>query len=298
MRKISLTALSLGLMLSYQVEAAEIYVRDIEVDGLQRVETETVLSYLNINKNSNVSSDYLNASLKRLFETGLFADVNFDRRGDGLLVIKLVENPIINKRVFDGNDKIDDALLESEVQLKSGSIYNIAKVQEDVQRILEVYKRSGRYATAVEPKIIKRDQNRIDLVYEISEGPEAAISKVNFVGNTHYSDDDLQSEIMSKESRWYRLFSSAENYDPEKTNYDKELLRRFYLKRGYADFRVISAIAELSPDKKSFVVTYVLDEGPRYEVENIVINSAIRDVDTAPLYDEILIERVIGIMPI
>ncbi len=219
MRKISLTALSLGLMLSYQVEAAEIYVRDIEVDGLQRVETETVLSYLNINKNSNVSSDYLNAS--RLFETGLFADVNFDRRGDGLLVIKLVENPIINKRVFDGNDKIDDALLESEVQLKSGSIYNIAKVQEDVQRILEVYKRSGRYATAVEPKIIKRDQNRIDLVYEISEGPEAAISKVNFVGNTHYSDDDLQSEIMSKESRWYRLFSSAENYDPEKTNYDK-----------------------------------------------------------------------------
>ena len=146
----------------------------------------------------------------------MFADVNFDRRGDGLLVIKLVENPIINKRVFDGNDKIDDALLESEVQLKSGSIYNIAKVQEDVQRILEVYKRSGRYATAVEPKIIKRDQNRIDLVYEISEGPEAAISKVNFVGNTHYSDDDLQSEIMSKESRWYRLFSSAENYDPEK----------------------------------------------------------------------------------
>ncbi|MCX4348541.1 MAG: outer membrane protein assembly factor BamA [Alphaproteobacteria bacterium] len=291
MRKISLTALSLGLMLSYQVEAAEIYVRDIEVDGLQRVETETVLSYLNINKNSNVSSDYLNASLKRLFETGLFADVNFDRRGDGLLVIKLVENPIINKRVFDGNDKIDDALLESEVQLKSGSIYNIAKVQEDVQRILEVYKRSGRYATAVEPKIIKRDQNRVDLVYEISEGPEAAISKVNFVGNTHYSDDDLQSEIMSKESRWYRLFSSAENYDPEKTNYDKELLRRFYLKRGYADFRVISAIAELSPDKKSFVVTYVLDEGSRYEVENIVINSAIRDVDTAPLYDEILIEK-------
>ena len=182
-------------------------------------------------------------------------------------------------------------MLESEVQLKSGSIYNIAKVQEDVQRILEVYKRSGRYATAVEPKIIKRDQNRIDLVYEISEGPEAAISKVNFVGNTHYSDDDLQSEIMSKESRWYRLFSSAENYDPEKTNYDKELLRRFYLKRGYADFRVISAIAELSPDKKSFVVTYVLDEGPRYEVENIVINSAIRDVDTAPLYDEILIEK-------
>lgn len=291
MKKISLATLMFGLMLSYRVEAAEIYVRNIEVDGLQRVEVETVLSYLNIAKNSNVSSEYLNASLKRLFETGLFADVNFDTRGNGLLVIKLVENPIINKRVFDGNDKVDDNLLESEVQLKSGSIYNVAKVQEDVQRILDVYKRSGRYATAVEPKIIKRDQNRVDLVYEISEGPTAAIGKVNFVGNTHYSDDDLQSEIMSKESRWYRLFSSSENYDPEKTNYDKELLRRFYQKRGYADFRVVSAVAELSPDKKSFVVTYVLEEGPRYKIKDIHINSAIKEVNVKPLYDEILIEK-------
>ena len=175
MKKISLATLMFSLMLSYRVEAAEIYVRDIEVDGLQRVEVETVLSYLNISKNSNVSSEYLNASLKRLYETGLFADIHFDTRNDGLLVIKLVENPIINKRVFDGNDKVDDNLLETEVQLKSGSIYNIAKVQDDVQRILEVYKRSGRYATVVEPKIIKRDQNRVDLVYEISEGPSAAI---------------------------------------------------------------------------------------------------------------------------
>lgn len=291
MKKISLATLMFSLMLSYRVEAAEIYVRDIEVDGLQRVEVETVLSYLNISKNSNVSSEYLNASLKRLYETGLFADIHFDTRSDGLLVIKLVENPIINKRVFDGNDKVDDNLLETEVQLKSGSIYNIAKVQDDVQRILEVYKRSGRYATVVEPKIIKRDQNRVDLVYEISEGPSAAISKVNFVGNTHYSDDDLQSEIMSKESRWYRLFSSSENYDPEKTNYDKELLRRFYQKRGYADFRVVSAVAELSPDKKSFVVTYVLDEGPRYKIKDININSAIKEVNVKPLYDEILVEK-------
>lgn len=291
MKKISLATLMFSLMLSYRVEAAEIYVRDIEVDGLQRVEVETVLSYLNISKNSNVSSEYLNASLKRLYETGLFADIHFDTRSDGLLVIKLVENPIINKRVFDGNDKVDDNLLETEVQLKSGSIYNIAKVQDDVQRILEVYKRSGRYATVVEPKIIKRDQNRVDLVYEISEGPSAAISKVNFVGNTHYSDDDLQSEIMSKESRWYRLFSSSENYDPEKTNYDKELLRRFYQKRGYADFRVVSAVAELSPDKKSFVVTYVLDEGPRYKIKDVNINSAIKEVDVKPLYDEILVEK-------
>ena len=291
MKKISLATLMFSLALSCRVEAAEIYVSQIEVDGLQRVERETVLSYLNVEQGSSVSQEYLNSSMKRLFETGLFADVNIDARGNGVLAVKVVENPVINKRVFDGNDKVDDTLLESEVQLKSGSIYNIAKVQDDVQRILEVYKRSGRYATDVEPKIIKRDQNRVDLVYEISEGPTAAISKVNFIGNHHYSDDDLQSEIMSKESRWYRLFSSSENYDPEKTNYDKELLRRFYLKRGYADFRVLSAVAELSPDKKSFVVTYVLDEGPRYKLEDVRIQSMIKDVDVAALSGQVQQEK-------
>lgn len=291
MKKISLATLMFSLALSCRVEAAEIYVNQIEVDGLQRVERETVLSYLNVEQGSSVSQEYLNSSMKRLFETGLFADVNIDARGNGVLAVKVVENPVINKRVFDGNDKVDDTLLESEVQLKSGSIYNIAKVQDDVQRILEVYKRSGRYATVVEPKIIKRDQNRVDLVYEISEGPTAAISKVNFIGNHHYSDDDLQSEIMSKESRWYRLFSSSENYDPEKTNYDKELLRRFYLKRGYADFRVLSAVAELSPDKKSFVVTYVLDEGPRYKLEDVRIQSMIKDVDVAALSGQVQQEK-------
>lgn len=291
MKKISLATLMFSLALSCRVEAAEIYVSQIEVDGLQRVERETVLSYLNVEQGSSVSQEYLNSSMKRLFETGLFADVNIDARGNGVLAVKVVENPVINKRVFDGNDKVDDTLLESEVQLKSGSIYNIAKVQDDVQRILEVYKRSGRYATVVEPKIIKRDQNRVDLVYEISEGPTAAISKVNFIGNHHYSNDDLQSEIMSKESRWYRLFSSSENYDPEKTNYDKELLRRFYLKRGYADFRVLSAVAELSPDKKSFVVTYVLDEGPRYKLEDVRIQSMIKDVDVAALSGQVQQEK-------
>ena len=291
MKKISLATLMFSLALSCRVEAAEIYVSQIEVDGLQRVERETVLSYLNVEQGSSVSQEYLNSSMKRLFETGLFADVNIDARGNGVLAVKVVENPVINKRVFDGNDKVDDTLLESEVQLKSGSIYNIAKVQDDVQRILEVYKRSGRYATVVEPKIIKRDQNRVDLVYEISEGPTAAISKVNFIGNHHYSDDDLQSEIMSKESRWYRLFSSSENYAPEKTNYDKELLRRFYLKRGYADFRVLSAVAELSPDKKSFIVTYVLDEGPRYKLEDVRIQSMIKDVDVAALSGQVQQEK-------
>lgn len=291
MRKYGLLALGFSAALSFNVNAAEVYVRDVDVKGLERVELETVMSYININKGEAVSQDELDEAMKQLYSTGLFTDIVFDFKNNGLLTIKVVENPIINKRVFDGNDKLSDDLLEKEVSLAPRSIYSRAKVQEDVQRILEVYKRTGRYAASVEPKIIKRDQNRVDLIYEIDEGPLASITKINFIGNTHYSDDDLQNEIMSKESRWYRIFSSSENYDAEKSNYDKELLRRFYLKHGYADFRVASTIGELSPDKKSFVLNFVLDEGARYKVKDIVINSEIGDVDVTPIYDVVEFER-------
>ncbi len=221
----------------------------------------------------------LDASLKQLYATGLFNDVSLKVSPDGVLVIKVEENPVINKVLFDGNDKVDDEMLTAEVKLTPRSTYSRAKVQEDVQRILEVYKRTGRYAAVVEPQIIKRDQNRVDLIFKIDEGPLAVIDKVNFIGNRHYDHDDLQEVIMSKESRWYRIFSSSENYDAEKTNYDKELLRRFYFKRGYADFRVVSAVAELSPNSKSFVLTYVLDEGKRYKIKDVSITSDIKDVN-------------------
>lgn len=291
MKKIYLAGFVFGLLLSFDANAAKVYVSNIEVQGLQRVEPETVMSYLDIQKNKAISQSKLDDSLKQLYSTGLFSDVVFDTKDNGVLVIKVVENPIVNKRVFDGNNKVDDKILESEVQLAPRSIFSRAKAQEDVKRILEVYKRSGRYAVVVEPKIIQRDQNRVDLIFEINEGPSASIDKVNFVGNKHYSDEDLQGEMMSKESRWFRIFSSSENYDPEKTNYDKEMLRRFYIKRGYADFRVVSAIAELSPDKKAFVLTFVLDEGKRYKINNIQINSMITEVDVTPIYKEVLFEK-------
>lgn len=278
------------LLAAFEVRAASVYVRDIKVEGLERVEVETVLSYVDIKKNTIIDDAKMDASLKQLYATGLFNDVSLNMKNDGLLIIKVAENPIINKVLFDGNDKVDDEMLKGELQLAPRSTYSRAKVQEDVQRILEIYKRTGRYAVVVEPQIIERDQNRVDLIFKIDEGPLASINKVNFVGNKHYSDDDLQSEIMSKESRWYRIFFSAENYDSEKTNYDKELLRRFYFKRGYADFRVVSAVAELSPDKKSFVLTFVLDEGKRYKIRSLDIISDIADVDTAALKPAVQLE--------
>ncbi len=291
MKKLYLGASLFSLLLASQVAAADVYVRDISVSGLDRVENETVMSYLNIQSGQSVSEEKLNDSLKQLYATGLFDDVAFNVTPSGELVISVVESPIINERYFDGNDNVDSDMLASEVQLAPRSTFSKAKAQDDVQRILEVYKRTGRYAVVVEPKIIKRENNSVDLVYEIDEGPLATIDKVNFIGNTHYTGSELQSEIMSKESRWYRIFSSSENYDADRVNYDKELLRRFYLKNGYADFRVVSAIAELSPDKKSFVLTYVVDEGPRYEIGDIAVVSELRDVDGSYLQEEVLLEQ-------
>ncbi|MBP1532455.1 MAG: outer membrane protein assembly factor BamA, partial [Alphaproteobacteria bacterium] len=278
-------------LIAFQANAESFSVKNIEVTGLQRVEKATVLSYLNLAKNGNISQDELDKAFKNLYSTGLFSDINFDTSKADTLKIDVKENPIIGKRAFDGNDKIDDNILEKEVQLGPRSVYDKAKVQQDVQRILNVYRKTVRYSVTVEPKIIERAENRVDLIYEIDEGTSAKIDKINFLGNTHYTGSDLQDEIMSKESRWYRIFSSSENYDAEKMDYDKELLRRFYTNRGYADFNVQSAVAELSENKKSFTLTYTLEEGPRYKIEKIIINSSVKGVDTEPLYKDLEIDE-------
>lgn len=287
MKKIFFGTLGTVLFLNFATFAADFYVNKIKIDGLQRVERETVLSYLGIYPSQTISQEAMDTAFKNLYATGLFADISMDTDADDTLLIKVTENPLISQRAFDGNNKLDDKILETEVQSGSNTIYSKSKVQQDVLRILEVYKRAGRYAVEVEPKIIERDENRVDLIFEIEEGPEAKINKINFFGNKHYSSSDLQEEIMSKESRWYRIFSNAETYDAEKMNYDKEMLRRFYNQRGYADFRVVSAIAELAPNKKSFILNFTLDEGPRYKIGAININSAIKDVPTDLLQKEV-----------
>lgn len=278
MKKICLGTYVFSLLASTSTLAADVYIKDIKVEGLERVEAETVKSYVNIKSGQNTNDEQLNDTLKSLYATGLFEDVAINVN-NGTMFVKVSENPVISEVLFDGNDEVDDTMLESEIRLAPRSTYSRAKVQDDVRRILDVYKRSGRYATVVNPEIIRRDQNRVDLIFNINEGPLAVIDKINFIGNEHYSAKELQEVLMSKESRWYRIFSSAENYDAEKTNYDKELLRRFYLKKGYADFRVVSGIAELSPDKKSFTLTFVVDEGKKYTVRNVDIVSEIDDVN-------------------
>lgn len=254
----------------------------IAVEGNERIEAETIRSYLSIGVGDPFDGKTVNQALKALFATGLFADVTIRREGD-TMVVRVVENPIINRVAFEGNRKIDDNALSAEVQLKPRVVYTRPRVQSDVQRILEIYRRSGRFAAKVDPKVIPLPQNRVDLVFEIDEGPVTGITRISFVGNKRFSDSELRSVIATRESAWYRFFSSDDTYDPDRLTFDRELLRKFYLKEGYADFRVISAVAELTRDREGFLVTFTVEEGERYNFGKIGIESKLKGIDVETL---------------
>jgi outer membrane protein insertion porin family len=252
-------------------------VADIRVVGTQRIEPETVRSYLQIQPGEPWDEEKLDASLKALFATGLFADVNLSREGN-VLVVKVVENPIINRIAFEGNHKLDDKELNAEIQERPRLVYTRSRVQADVKRILDLYRRHGRFGATVEPKVIQLSENRVDLVFEINEGEYTGIRSINFVGNKAFSESKLRGVIATKESRWYRFLSTNDSYDPDRLTYDRELLRRFYLTEGYADFRVVSAVAELTPDRSGFIITFTLDEGERYRFGKVNVHITLKDL--------------------
>jgi outer membrane protein insertion porin family len=281
-------------------------ISDIRIEGLQRIEPETVRSYLLLQKGDPWDPDRVDASLKALFATGLFADVKLDREGNAL-VVHVVENPIINRIAFEGNSKLSDKDLNGEIQLRPRVVYTRTRVQNDVKRILDLYRRHERFAATVEPKVIQLSENRIDLVFEINEGPTTGVRSINFVGNRAFSDSALRSVIDTKESRWYRFLSNSDTYDPDRITYDRELLRKYYLSEGYADFRVTSAVAELTPDRDGFVVTFTVDEGERYNFGKVDVDIKLKDLpkeQVLPLltvhegdwYDANAVERSISIL--
>ncbi len=252
-------------------------IADIQVQGNQRIETPTVLSYLTVRPGDLFDPDALDQSLRNLFATGLFDDVAIDRSGS-TLVVKVVENPIINRIAFEGNRRLEDDVLEAEVQLRPRVVFTRARVQAAVTRILELYRRNGRYAASVDPKIIELDQNRVDLVFEIEEGPLTKVAGISFIGNTSFSANTLRGVIETKEAAWYRFFSSSDTYDPDRLAFDQELLRRFYLERGYLEFQVVSAQAELTPEGDRFFITFTLEEGPQYTLSSVELESSIPDL--------------------
>jgi outer membrane protein insertion porin family len=262
---------SLGLAAHAQAAGT---IQQIRVEGNKRIEPETVRSYLTFSSGDPYDPARVDESLKALFATGLFQDVRIRREGS-TVVITVVENPIVNRVAFEGNKEIEDASLTTEVQLKPRAVYTRARVQADVQRILDLYRRQGMYAAQVDPKIIKVDNNRIDVVFEIHEGPSTKVRSINFIGNYAFSDSQLRFVISTTRHNILSFLKGTDLYDPDRLSLDRELLRQFYLKNGYADVRILSATANLDRDGRSFFITFTIDEGERYRFGNIDVESAL-----------------------
>jgi len=251
-------------------------IRSIGVSGAQRLEPTTIVSYIQLRPGQVYTAARADQALVDLAATELFADFSIANT-DGVVVITVTENPVINRIVLEGNRRLDDDKIYPEINLAPRQIFTRSKVRADVARIIELYKRQGRFAASVEPQMVMLDQNRVDVIFEITEGPKSKVRQINIIGNEVFSDGDLMGEMVTQEAGLLKIFSSNTSYDPDRLAFDQQKLRQFYLTQGYADFRVVSAVAELTPDKRDFIITYVVEEGERYKFGEVEVVSQLRD---------------------
>ncbi len=273
-----------------EAEAPHTKINNIEYIGCQRVEKETVASYIPMQIGDNYDSFTINEVLKKLYATGFYEDVSITMNGN-TLVIKVKEYPIVNKVSFEGNSKISDRDLNDKIKLKTREVLSPSKVREIQQGLLESYRKMGRYNASVNPKIIKLGNNRVNVVFEINEGDAAGIKEIRFVGNNHFSSGELRDVISSKIKRWYRFLVNDDIYDSDRMNEDKRLLCRHYQENGFASMEVISSIAELSTDKKGFILTFVIDEGDIYTFDAIKVISHIKKLDSKELSSDLYCKK-------
>lgn len=265
---------------------ASTFIQDIQIQGNQRIEKETILAQIDIVPGKAYTREEIDQALKNLFASGLFADARLESKGQ-ILIIHIKENPIVNQVVIEGNDKLSDDILKGELQLRPRQVYTLTRLRNDTQRIQDLYRFKGHFAAVVTPQIIKREQNRVDVVFEVNEGQATVVRKIFFIGNKKFSESKLESAIQTKETRWYRFFTSDDTFDSDRLAYDKELLRKFYLEHGYADFQIKSAVAELTPDKEEFFITFTLEEGERYQVGQVKLDSDFKGLDIKVLEKKI-----------
>ena len=283
-------------------------VQSIAVEGNRRVEAETIRSYFRGGASGQLNAVQVDEGLKALYATGLFSDVKI-RHAGGRLVVSVVENPVINQVAFEGNKKAKDEQLKAEVQSKPRGTLSRPTVQSDVQRIIEIYRRSGRFDVSVDPKIIELPNNRVNLVFEIREGDKTGVKDIRFVGAKAFSPGRLEDVIKTSETGWFSFLQTSDIYDPDRVEADRDLLRRFYLKNGYADVRIVAAMGEYDPAKKGFVVTFTIDEGPKYYFGKVDIVSNVHaispdllrgrlKVSSGNVYNADLVERSVEAMTI
>lgn len=250
----------------------------IQVEGNQRVDDETVRAYLTIQPGASYGAQQVDESIDALYATGLFEDVTITAQGSTVLV-RVVENPIISRVSFEGNRRVSDQMLAAAVQSRERVVFSRATVQADVQRILEIYRRRGSYHATVEPQTIDRGQNRVDLVFNISEGSNARVGRITFIGNRSFSESRLRDQIKTKESGLLGFLRSTDSYDPQRLLQDQELLRRFYFDRGFADYRIVSATADYDRERNEFYITFVMDEGQKYEFGEVRVDTTLADLN-------------------
>lgn len=254
-------------------------IRSLRVEGSLRIEPETVLSYTKLRVGQTFNDETLDQAIKDLLASELFADVTIDGAVTGDVVVRIRENPIINRVLFEGNKRLKQDKIDKEIKLKPRQIFTRAAVRQDVQRIIELYRRQGRFAASVSPKMVSLDQNRVDIIFEVNEGPKSKVRQINIIGNNVFNDAKVRAQMATKQARLTTILSSNTSYDQDRLAYDQQKLRQFYLTQGYADFKVTSAVAELTPDKRDFIITYVVEEGKRYKFGDITVDSDIRDFD-------------------
>ena len=257
--------------------------QQVVVQGNRRVEASTIQSYFQLKAGERLDEIKINNAYKALIGTGLFQDVQIRRGPGGQIIVTVVEAPVINRVQFEGNKKLKDEQLSTEVQSKPRGTFSRAVVQSDVQRILEIYRAAGRFDIRVDPKIIELPNNRVDLVYEISEGPKTTVKRIIFVGNRSFSDRRLKDVIKTGETGILAFLKSNDVYDRDRVDADRELLRRFYLKNGFADIQIVSSLAEYDPERRGFVITYTIEEGDVYRFGAVEVLSNVRDVDPLAL---------------
>ncbi|MGC6520853.1 MAG: outer membrane protein assembly factor BamA [Candidatus Puniceispirillaceae bacterium] len=267
---------------SAQSADSQVEVEEIVISGNRRVAVGTVLSYLPVRVGDRVTRSSLSIALERLFETELFKDIDISLDGQILRVV-VVENPIINRVNIEGNDALSDERLMEFLDIQPRRVYTRELALEATQRLLDIYQASGRYAAVVEPQIIELDENRVDLAFVVDEGPLIKISSITFSGNERFADRVLKRTISSRERKWWAFFSAGDKYDEARLDYDVRLLRQFYLARGYADIEVSRVQGGLLPDRTGFAVNFILEEGRRYRVKDIAINSEIENIDSDAL---------------
>ncbi|QIG81910.1 outer membrane protein assembly factor BamA [Sphingosinithalassobacter tenebrarum] len=262
-----------------QQQTQQPVIKSLTIEGTQRLEAATVLSYTRLRVGQPYDNASLDQAIKDLHASDLMTVESISGAESGHIVIHIRENPIINRVLLEGNKHLKEDKITPEIHLAPRQIFTRAAVRADVARIVELYRRQGRFAAVVEPQMVQLDQNRVDVVFEITEGPKSKVRQINIIGNEEFSDGELRGEMATKQARFWTILSSNTSYDQDRLAYDQQKLRQFYLTEGYADFRVVSAIAELTPDKRDFIITYVVEEGERYKFGPVTVDSAVRDFD-------------------